>query len=285
MKFIKNLFFHKDKHIRTLITLLYTLAGFVVNYFMLQVFCVPVWWAALFFAAFFISLLLFPYAKSYLLKSVLAIGLGAGVFISLYLSVFLSHPSSGFIGYFVGYILYLIGILFLGLGLLAFIPFYYLHHIYKYFKQAVPIIRYCFVLGLLVPTIITVAYLRPFKSELQKFHNACGMYDRNYLYHDKDMQHPELFTANKYTEQFLGIGIKYHTELDFIYDGWRPPVHDPLLNIGLWLYSDTYYPARQLNRVKYYKRFFPNKDYKVSCLCSYTDDGKTYFDSSYWHWQ
>jgi hypothetical protein len=87
--------------------------------------------------------------------------------------------------------------------------------------------------------------------------------------------------ANYFTERLLGIGFKYHTQLEFVYDGWRPPLHDPFLNLGLWLYADSSYPFPELSRIKYHSLLFPGIPLKVNCPCSYMKDGATYLEEDW----
>lgn len=279
LRYLSTLLFHPNRNTRTLITLIYTILALAVNFFALQVFCVPVWWTAVPLLVFIVSLLLFPYSNYYL-KIALAIGMGIGVFISVYSILFLSDPW----GNYAGYIMYSMGII-LGIGLLPFIFVYYLYHICKYFIQSSIWIRNAMAIGIIIPVIVTIIYLIPFEGELSLFNKACGNPPQSSPQLYKEVAHPELLKANNYTEQFLGIGIKYHTKLDFEYDGWRPPIHNPLLNIGLWIYSNTYYPQENLKRTKYYKQVFPNKTYMVNCTCSFTYDALTYRKGYYWHWE
>lgn len=262
LKHIGNLCFHPQVHKRTGITLLFTILALVINYTQLQVFCVPVWWAALLFVLFVFTLIVFPYLESPIVKRLAALLLGAGVFINVYCMIFLADPWSGYRAY-MGYIL---GILVFGLGLFAFLPFYYLYHIARYFRYAGLRVRVSILLGLAIPVVVTAIYLLPFHERYQQFESACSS-DRAYTLLKKDM----------YTEQFVGIGIKYHTKLDFIYDGWRPPVHNPLLNIGLWIYADTYYPCKSIYREKLYRELFPGRSYRVGYPCSFCKDGMSYF--------
>lgn len=279
---VARISFHPNRNIRTLITAIYTIAALIVNFYMLQVMCMPVWWAGVFIGLLLIAIHLYPYLNNIILRSITAFLLGVGIFISIYSILFLADPWANFLGY----IAYIIGILAMGLGLLPFLFVYYLYHIYRYYKEGIIIIKRTMIAGLLVPVVATSIYLVPFKRELQQFEQACSIPDTvpRYVINNKDMQYPELIEPNIYTEQFIGIGMKYHTKLEFTVDGWRPPMHDPLLNIGLWLYSDTYYPVPKLNRIKYYKLFFPERSYKFNCPCSYMHDGMTYFDTEYWPW-
>lgn len=278
MRRIKLLPFHPDRRARTLITMVYTLVALAVNFFFLQVFCMPVWWTAIPLVLFIISLILFPYAGSGL-KTVLAFFLGTGIFICVYSVIFLADPWENY----AGYVVYIVGILLLGLGLLPFIFVYYLYHIYRYFIASHWAARLMMLAGLLLPIIVTVIYLAPFQQKLEAFKTACGTGGDHNMDYRYEMALPQLLEADMYTEQFVGIGLKYHTKLDYEFDGWRPPMHNPLLNIGLWLYSNTYYPRRYLNRPKYYKHYFPDRSYKVSCPCSYSYDGRQYLNNFRWH--
>lgn len=46
------------------------------------------------------------------------------------------------------------------------------------------------------------------------------------------------------TERMLGMHFKYHTEL-CLYDGWRPPLHDPLLVMASWLNHPFFHTGPQ----------------------------------------
>lgn len=91
-------------------------------------------------------------------------------------------------------------------------------------------------------------------------------------------------------ERVAGTAWRYHTEPEFIYDGWRPPLHDPLLVICLNLHgrggmnvssspltladdvadnSKFFYP-----RANFYHRLFPANPIKPDCVCAHNDDGE-----------
>lgn len=189
--------------------------------------------------------------------------MGAGIPLCIYYIIFLADPWEGF----KLYIFYVFGIL-IGLGLLAFIPIYLLYHSYKYFRLALHDERLIMLSGAILPIVVFIVYVIPFKTQLQDFERISNT----------DSKQPH-YEKNLYTERFLGIGLKYHTKLEFVYDGWRPPLHDPFLNAGLWIYSDTYFPEKEINRKKYYKAIFPELPVKVNCPCSYTRDGLSYFEN------
>lgn len=251
---------------------MYIGAGLLGNFFLLQAFCTPVWWATVYCLVFLVALLYIPFVKQPWVKGILYFLLGAGTLACLYTIIFLADPWN----HFSGYIYFTFQILLLGLGLLAFIPVYLLWHIYKYVKPAMPVYKKLFIAGLVAPLVILCIYLHQFKEEYRRM---------NYTYYSNK---PETLQANEYTEQLLGIGYKYHTKLEYIYDGWRPPLHHPFLNIGLWLYAESYFPFKnlsppfiELNRPFHYKRLFPHHPLKVNCVCSFTSNGKSFRESKF----
>ncbi|MCU0431923.1 MAG: hypothetical protein MUC87_00550 [Bacteroidia bacterium] len=69
------------------------------------------------------------------------------------------------------------------------------------------------------------------------------------------------------TEKILGMHFIYHTRY-CEYDGWRPPRHEPILVIGMWL-NNRYDPldVDLKTRLELYKKFFPHNTYKFDCSC------------------
>ena len=45
----------------------------------------------------------------------------------------------------------------------------------------------------------------------------------------KKVKNGEYDTKNPMTERILGMHFRYHTRI-CIYDGWRPPLHDPAMD-------------------------------------------------------
>jgi hypothetical protein len=266
--FFRNFLFHPDKRTRVAIIFLYTAIALYANFFMFQVFCVPVAWAAWYCVVFILALMYYPFIKCRFVRCFAAFVLGAGVLPCIYCIVFLSDPWA----YFTGYIGLTLWVLFAGIGLLAYLPMYLLVPVLIYFRQESRLYRICMLLGIFVPLIPLIMYLKSFDAELTKFNTMCD---------GKELTTYVALPNNQYVEQFLGIGYKYHTRLEYIYDGWRPPIHDPFLNIGLWIYSDTFYPCKDLKRRKYYKLIFPERKLQMNCPCSYMNDGMTYFDEKW----
>lgn len=79
---------------------------------------------------------------------------------------------------------------------------------------------------------------------------------------------------NFMTEKILGMYFKYHTEI-CVYDGWRPPLHEPALVIGQWfngrqdpLSPDGHRKLELKERIALYKKFFPDEKFKLNCSCA-----------------
>lgn len=274
MNRIKKYIFHKNVRIRAAISTLYILAGIIVNFFLLQVYCMPVWWAAICFILCSIASIWFPFLRNKFLVAVASFLLGVAVLVFTYCHLFLwgvPHSLwSLFTSVFGSLLGYLLGILVFGGGLLAFIPLYFLYHIYKYYRSG-NVNKRSFRAGLLLPLLPLCIYCYGFKNSFEQFKSAYMAYPKPHLNLSK-------FKPDFYTERVLGIGIKYHILLEFIYDGWRPPMHDPFLNISIWFYSLKGYPLIGLSdQVKYYQLLFPDKPVLVWCPCSYSYDGLGYF--------
>ncbi len=70
------------------------------------------------------------------------------------------------------------------------------------------------------------------------------------------------------TEKILGMHFLYHTRI-CLYDGWRPPVHEPVLVIGRWLNGgEDPLPVDLDKRVTLYQKMYPNKPVKLDCSCA-----------------
>lgn len=219
-----------------------------------------------------VAVVLMPYVKNRFMKPVFYFLLGIGVPVCLYCAWFFSNPWDGVIKGLIVYLVadILLGIFF-GLSWFAYIPFYLLYHIYRYFLQANKLCKVVLISGIIIPFVMLTVYLKAFRQHYVLFERACqtAKTDDEFL---------KQLPANYFIERLLGIGFKYHTALDYWDDGWRPPIHDPFLNIGLWVFANSYYPYRVLDRRYYYKRLFPNEPLKADCPCSYMNDGRTYLN-------
>ncbi|MBN9481948.1 MAG: hypothetical protein J0H46_01235 [Bacteroidetes bacterium] len=264
-RLLKTLSYHPNLKFRTLITITVTIIGLYINYFRLQVFCRPVFWASLYMGIFFTALIFFPFVKNTFLKKGLYFILGAGTLCCIYCIIFLADPWE----HFTGYIFFILLILFFGAGLLAFLPVYYLWHVLNYMRQGNTADKRIFIYGILTPLLPLFIYLSNFSMHYKLINLAIKS------------NNIAIIPADRISERILGIGFKYHTKINYLYDGWRPPIHDPLLNIGLWIFSKSYYPY---HAIPYYKQVFPELPLQANCVCAYTKDGLSYLtDTAYFN--
>jgi hypothetical protein len=99
-------------------------------------------------------------------------------------------------------------------------------------------------------------------------------------------------------ERLAGTLFKYHNYMGD-YDGWRPPLHDPLVNVSIWSRGGTNYDkagVREANplllgyqdarwkefvtsidsQAVFYHQLFPQLPVKADCTCNQTYDGESY---------
>ena len=90
-----------------------------------------------------------------------------------------------------------------------------------------------------------------------------------------ESSHYETVEHTFMTEKIVGMHFKYHTRF-CEYDGWRPPLHEPMLIVGLWLNGMNDPLEMELKeRLELYKKLFPNEPYKMNCSCA-MQESKTY---------
>lgn len=92
-------------------------------------------------------------------------------------------------------------------------------------------------------------------------------------------------------ERLAGALFKYHNYEEMVFDGWRPPLHDPLVNVSLWwragrdanpLLVERWHPewhtmAGDINdQAAFYHQLFPTLPIKVNCVCNHSNDGESY---------
>jgi len=268
--FVKKVTFHPDPVVRLIITLVYCGVGIFVNFFCLQVFCMPVLYARVLCTAFFVAILLYPFVKANWIKIPLCFLLGTGVPISVYCIFFLGGPLL------LNYIGFVLEILLLGAGLLAFIPFYLLRHIRIYYRQANVLGRRIIMVGVYTPLVALCIYMYLFNRYAVK----AGQIAKSV---NSTEELVNQLPKNYFTERILGLHWKYHTSLSYIYDGWRPPLHDPFFLVARWFnfFSSTNFyeppwPWYNEEAVKFYHRKFPDLPIRENCPCSYCRDGIQY---------
>lgn len=99
----------------------------------------------------------------------------------------------------------------------------------------------------------------------------------------KKVQNGEYDTKNPMTERILGMHFRYHTRI-CPYDGWRPPLHDPAMVLGMRLTGDKD-PLEGMtleSRVVLYHTVYPSHPVKADCACSTDSKWNGYFEDYLW---
>lgn len=77
------------------------------------------------------------------------------------------------------------------------------------------------------------------------------------------------------TELTLGAHWKYHTKI-CLYDGRRPPFHNPILVLSSFIDSSITDDTRNRSNNLLYKKLFPENQYKFDCLCGQSERWPNY---------
>lgn len=210
-----------------------------------QAFCIPTPWAIIVLSICFANTIFYPLLEKTKLAPLTSFINGISFFVFIYCVIFLEEIN------FFGIVLIIIGI-----GLAIFIPhFFILQILWKcVFKPKVKETRHYFFAAIILCIGIVIYIGQYYKNaviSIEKFKKS------NYTVLDKTFMN----------EKILGMHFIYHTRF-CEYDGWRPPKHEPILVIGMWL-NGRYDPLEMdlKNRLELYKKFFPNNKYKFDCSC------------------
>jgi len=224
-----------------------------------QAFCIPTPWAIAMLSICFANTIVYPILQNTKLVPLTSFINGVSLFVYIYCIIFLDEMNL------VGFVMILIGI-----GLVVFIPhFIVVQLIWKnVFNPKIKSSRYYF-LAAVILCMGMVIYIG------QDYRNAISSIGKF-----KETNYKEL-DQNFMTEKILGMHFIYHTKY-CEFDGWRPPKHEPILVIGMWL-NDGYdpLPVNLKTRLELYKKFFPENRYKFNCSCG-IEYSQTYHDDELW---
>lgn len=243
---IKNIYKHfsKPTNLAVLNGVLIVLLILLNTYF--QAFCIPTTWTIIVLAICFTNTILYPILDKTKFAPLTSFINGVTLFVFAYCVIFLEQMN------FFGLVMIIVG-----LGLAIFIPhFFMVQLIWKnLIKPTNNTSRYSFIIAIIlcIGTVIFIGqeYKRAIHS-IEKFKES------NYTQLDKSFM----------TEKILGMHFIYHTRF-CEFDGWRPPKHEPILVIGMWL-NNRIDPLKVdlETRLELYKKFFPDKKYKFDCSCA-----------------
>ena len=215
---------------------------------LIQVFCIPSSWAFILLIICFSNFLACPFYRN--LKLLLFSSFINGIFfcVSIYCIIFLWQVQ-----------LLSIILIFYGVGILTFIPYFFATQVLwqNLVKPKMKLFRVSFLIGILISISIAGYFGYEYKkaiSEMSRFQ------ERGFHKLEKSFM----------TEKILGMHFIYHTRF-CEYDGWRPPIHEPALIVGMWLNNnyDPLYVSLE-KRIKLYKKFYPSNKIKFECSCAYT---------------
>lgn len=241
-----------------------------------QLFCNPVPWAAIIVIAFCGGFLLFPFLRS-VWKTFALLFAGLGFFHLTYIILFARYEYLIFLvvnAFVIGLMHVLIQFLNKGMKTniwsafylypsIILSPFLILYELYitnktlnkqqKYWFYSAPV----FLIIILIPISLRLNHIT---NEVEKSNGI----EQNII---PLMNNP---IDSYFVELTIGIHIKYHTEL-CLYDGWRPPMHNPLIVIN----NKVFYPFSRINNglslldaSELHQRLFPNQRESLKCSCA-----------------
>lgn len=221
--------------------------GAIALNFYYQVFCIPSNWAMIVLAICFVNTITFPLTIA-IKRLHLLIGFlnGVSFFLFIYCIIFLSHMNL------LGLLMILIGV-----GLLTFVPHFFAIQLFwkSVIKPVSKTVKHAFIIG------VTVCFAGTFYvgyeynqaiTEIQSAQNS------NY----------ENLEKSFFNEKIIGMHFIYHTRF-CEFDGWRPPIHEPILVLGMWMNGGTDPLNISLEeRIQLYKTLYPENKIKFDCSCA-----------------
>jgi hypothetical protein len=252
-------------------------AAYMANEFLLQVFCQPVLWAALVLLASVGAFLSWPWlqhtAKGWRYGALFLQGMLLPV---CAYCIWFMHPASLLLWALLSFLL---------VPVLAWVPVVFAVQVIKRaFTSQLPWARTAFALG--VASLLGAQCW----AELQYREIETAISQLSIGQPGQTEEVLAVVPRTYMAERLAGTLFKYHNYANFLEDGWRPPLHDPLVNVSLWIRGGSVYErtgARQANplyvgslneQVKFYHQLFPKLPIKVDCVCSREGDGESYRD-------
>lgn len=226
-----------------------------------QVFCIPSMWASVLIAICFVNTVFLPIIRTRSwLRFITAFINGVSFMLSIYCLLFLGEFN-------------LFGVVFafyFGIGLLVYVPHFFAFQtcLFAFAKPADIWSRAYFLSGVLACIFFAIGA----KISYSKAVNSVQEFKQTGYHH---------LEKNFMTEKILGMHFIYHTRTT-IYDGWRPPIHEPILILGMWLNGGIDPLQVSLEtRLKLYKQEFPGRPVKHDCSCA-IEERSTYHKDPLW---
>ncbi|NOQ73137.1 MAG: hypothetical protein GQ574_14115 [Crocinitomix sp.] len=222
-----------------------------------QVFCLPSGWALVLISICFANTILYPISIRFKrIHWLIGFLNGVSFCLFIYCIIFLSHMN------YLGLIMILVGV-----GLVTFIPHFLALQIFwkSVVKPISKMIKYAFIAGVLMCFLGTAFIGYQYKQALAAFEIA---EDSNF----------ETLEKNFLNEKIIGMHFIYHTKF-CEFDGWRPPIHEPILVLGMWLNGGVDPLNLSLEeRVELYKTHYPENRIKFDCSCAIVESSAYHND-------
>lgn len=225
-----------------------------------QAFCIPTDWAILLLALCFGNTICYPLITAHKrLQAFCSFINGISSCLFIYCICFLGH-----INLFAFFMIPAI------IGLVLFIPHFFVAQLFwKNLARPYSLDSRRFFLLAIVLCVVTAFFIgREYKKGLA---SIIRWKENHYQQLDKTFM----------TEKILGMHLIYHTRI-CEYDGWRPPKHEPVLVMGLWL--NNFRDPLNIDlktRLELYKKNFPGYRYKFDCSCGW-QYRQTYHEDDLW---
>jgi hypothetical protein len=243
-------------------------AAYWTNEYLVQGFCQPVTWAGWVLIISTTAFLLWPFAKRVpVLNYGLLFLMGVHFTVCLYCALFID----------LGQMLGALFVFFLIFPLVAWVPVLFAAQILdRVAASALPGSSVVFIVGVLALAPVQVWAERQYHEieaavaslPASQRHEAAALLrvvPRNYM-----------------AERLAGTLFKYHNYPEFVFDGWRPPLHDPLVNLSIWNRERQGLMGNLLRvgpidaQAIFYHQLFPSLPVKADCVCSRMHDGESY---------
>lgn len=244
-----------------------------------QLFCNPVPWSTILILLFIASFLTYPFIKrNKTISFLMAFFGGLGVFISIYLVLFARWEYLIFLAFNIPVILilhFLIKFLkrkfdsnvfdaFYLYPAIILTPFFLLYQLWQLFNTLTNTQKRIFLISPALTLIIIVILT------LRIGHLVNEIKTSNETNNSELLRLTENPIDKYLMELILGAHWKYHTEL-CLYDGWRPPYHDPVLvsaNKILNPFSKFDQRTSLPEAIDMYKELFPENKTTFDCRCA-----------------
>jgi hypothetical protein len=225
-----------------------------------QSFCIPTTWAIVVLVICFTNIILSPILEKTRVAALTSFINGITLCVFIYCVIFLERMN-------------LLGLLLIpvGVGLVVFIPHFFIVQLIlkNWAHPASKTSRYYFLTAIMLG-IGAVLYIG------QDYKKAIHAMEKFRESHYTELE------RNFMTEKILGMHFIYHTRIEMIYDGWRPPKHEPMMVIGMWMNNRIDPLNVDLEtRLELYKKFFPDNKYKFECSCG-IEYSKDYHNHQLW---